>query len=205
MKTIEDTKSVQFQSLYQITVEDIRYAKNRQWSVIYYSLLTFAAITGFYLSTKEQVFDYTSLAPKLALLIPAFGISIFAMWLLMETQKCLCEYRMRLEAIGSKLPEYKSLMDISSGRNKKKRHSYSRYFWDLVFPFIILIVVGTLYMTWLLFGKALDSLLRGLFLVTLAEAIFFFFFYECNTCKVKQAKEKLNQYLKGNTNDRKTE
>ena len=43
---------------WQITIDDIRYIKNRQWTVTYYLLLLFAAIIGFYeVITPEKAWD----------------------------------------------------------------------------------------------------------------------------------------------------
>jgi hypothetical protein len=42
-----------FRMRYQITIEDIKHIKNRQWTVTYYLLLLFAAIIGFYKTVND--------------------------------------------------------------------------------------------------------------------------------------------------------
>lgn len=102
--------------LYQVTIEDIRYAKDRQWKIIYYSLLTFAAIIGFYIVAEDGFFS--GWCPKLVLVVLVLFVSLLAVHHLTDSQKCLCEYRMRIEAIRNGVkkknpPKPTSILEIS--------------------------------------------------------------------------------------------
>ena len=265
--------------LYQITIEDIRYAKDRQWKIIYYSLLTFAAIIGFYFAAEDTFFS--GWGPKLVLVVLALFVSLVAVHHLTDSQKCLCEYRMRIEAIKNGFkkknpPKPTSILEISIKSDspyrifsvivfllmladvicaaylvlydewsrlmlailiylaliaryifssckseselgetkskfvyywdliiyplfcsklekpksklkvpKDKHYRFGYYFWDLIFPFIILIMVGALLVAWLLLNRF--HLWEIVLLISLAGAAGFIPCYKYENRIVKKA------------------
>lgn len=108
--------------LYQITVDDIKYAKSRQWLTTYYVLLTFAVIIGFYILPEPDVDSeiFVTWYQKLWLLIPAFGINALGIYHVMDTQKRLCGYRMRLTAIKEEFEgKTKKVLDLPGVHEEK--------------------------------------------------------------------------------------
>ena len=98
--------------LYQITVDDIKYAKSL---TTYSVLLTFAVIIGFYILPEPDVDSeiFVTWYQKLWLLIPAFGINAFGIYHVTDTQKRLCGYRMRLTAIKEEFEgKTKKVLDL---------------------------------------------------------------------------------------------
>lgn len=182
--------------LYQISIDDIKVAKGRQWATIYYTLLTFGAIIGFYALTKG-FFIYACWPQRLCLLVPAYLVNLLGMFHLVDTQKCLCEYRMRLRAIKEGFTiKAKKVLDITVNGEKeeKKYYGFGYYFWTLVFPFIFLMAIGMFYITWLLLYKDF-SMAWIILIVLLFETVAFLPYYICNRCKVQKAEGKLNEVL----------
>ena len=90
----EDIKR-DFRMRWQITIDDIRYIKNRQWTVTYYLLLLFAAIIGFY----EVIIPRDAILPcwqRVVLFLVAIYIAGIGTYFLREFQKTAARYRKRL-------------------------------------------------------------------------------------------------------------
>jgi hypothetical protein len=172
--------------LFQIITDDIKYAKRLQWTVTYYVLVTYAAIIGFVellnssLPWREPL--YSSL-----ILFPAFGINLLGMWHLMDMHKHLSFYRRRLNEIEKKFePVTRKILDITD-EPKEKYESYTRYFWSLTLPFIILTTLGLFYVAWWILGSVID-LVVILSISGLTTFIFFVIFFLHFTAKVQVTK-----------------
>lgn len=208
-----DKTDEELRTLFSIITDDIKYAKRHQLAITYYVLLSYAAIIGFYILIRSEL-RYLPWYHNLWLLLPALFINILGMYHIMDTQKCLCTYRMRLKAIKSRFERLsQSVLNISTEEtsliraglaevlkffnltNASKRikkieyYRFSRYFWDLAFPFIVFMILGLFYIAWLILNDNLSSCLIFL-LVLLANAIFFFPFYFANVHKAKKAEVK---------------
>jgi len=90
----EDTKK-DFRMRWQITIDDIRYIKNRQWTITYYLLLLFAAIIGFYevITPKEAILPCWQ---RVVLFLVALYIAGIGTYFLREFQITAARYRKRL-------------------------------------------------------------------------------------------------------------
>ena len=109
----QEKENEELRLLYQITIGDIENAKRRQWSIVYYILLSFAALIGFYSVTKAN-FIYDCWYQKLCLLLPTLFVNFFGIYLLMDFQKNMCKYRMRLCEIGEEFePRARKVLKIS--------------------------------------------------------------------------------------------
>jgi len=193
--------------LYQITIDDIKYAKRLQWTTTYYILLTFAAIIGFYFWIKPLNSDL-GWDQKIWLLLPALGINILAVYHLMDTQKCQAIYRMRIIAIKERLEKItKDVLDISikNERDEGKYYGFDYYFLSLVLPFIILITVGLLYVAWSLSYYSDDELCRLLliFFLVLVNVLCCLILYRKNKALTEDTKETLDKTIKKKYNSRK--
>ena len=190
--TIE-TENSQLRLLYQIYTDNIENAKRRQWSTVYYVLLSYAAIIGFYHLTRSE-FHYTCWSQKALILIPALFVNVLGMGILVDIQKCLCQYRMHLRAIETTfIGRAEKILEMSS---KQERPKISDYFWTLVFPFILLMTIGSLYVTCLLFyDKQTLTLIRIIWVILVINGIFFVSFYRFNSSKVEEHTARYDKVL----------
>ena len=147
MGKIEHTAKIELRLIYQICVNDIENIKRRQWSAVYYIFLSFAAIIGLYHLTKDSL-GCVSLYQRPFLYIPGLGINFLGIWILMDIQKRLFLYRKRTEAIE------KTFSSVAQEIYKINDQSYEKtdsaefidfYFWSLILPFIILMMIGCFY------------------------------------------------------------
>jgi len=189
--------------LYQTSVDDIKYAKSRQWATTYYVLLTFAAIIGFYTLIKPECAHacwIQYLTYSLLVLLPAFAINVLGMYHVMDTQKYLCLYRMRLTAISEAFEKIaKSVFDIRFEEEREQKHyyGYDRFFISLVLPFIILMLMGVLYIGWLLFNDKWYLWMPIFMALILGDYLLFrYFFSKLNKPAVEKVKGKLEESLK---------
>ncbi len=135
--------------LYQILVEDIRWAKGRIWTITYYCILTYVVIIGFLNYMGTDLGPLSFLGKLFYLLLPAFGINMLAMWHIMDTHRCMCEYRARLVEINEAMEEATKRTLVF----EKKYPRFHRYFWGLTLPFILLLMWGLFYVAWFIFRK----------------------------------------------------
>jgi hypothetical protein len=174
-KHIPEKEAQELQLLYDLSARDIENAKRRQWSMVYYALLSFAAIVILYdIITDEYDYIPTLTWLKYFLLITAWLINLLSMWHIMDTHRCMCEYRMRLNEINDELEE--TTQDIL---NMEKHYPRLwRYFVSFTVPFFSLLTIGLFLVIWLLFGdeKLLPIVDRCLYVAVLnclAAVIFF--------------------------------
>jgi len=165
-----------FRMLYQVTIDDIRYIKGRQWVVTYYLLLLFAAIIGFSETIGLDQIDNWRWE-KLVLSGISVGIAILGICFLIGYQKTLAGYRRRL--VDNITPNLsgdfqKSLIESFKGRYKKADRIWckkdnitwcKRYdkiwckkytsFWKEFFSFtiylILMLLFGAFFICWYLF------------------------------------------------------
>ncbi len=137
--------------LYSISIEDIRYSKNRQWSITYYGLLTYAALIGFYGLIQGQFCDLF-LSQKsfylLLLITPGALIFLVCVWLIMDIHSKLIRYRDKLKAIDKTFETTPKKIAQSGPGNLE----IGRLYW--VFPgvFLALVGFGFLYLAWFIYG-----------------------------------------------------
>lgn len=191
MNSSQDKENAELRLLYQISTEDIKYAKSRQWATTYYVLLTFAAIIGFYSLPKSELI-FGTWYQKLWLLIPAFGINVLGIYHVMDTQRSLCGYRMRLVAINQEFgARTRGVFDIPA-EHEKRYYSYGRYFLSLSLLFMLLMMLGVFFVVCLLLHNKW-SVRSSFELVLAVEVISGSIFFCLNWRKVEKAKEKLEK------------
>jgi hypothetical protein len=130
--------------LYPITIEDIRHLKRQQWSITYYGLLLDAAIIGFYklLNTSLVV----TCREKAFLLVAALIVFGICVGYLIEHQYRLTDYRKRLKGIRNTFTdETKEILPLSED------YTSFGYFFGIVIPFIIVLILGVIFIAWILF------------------------------------------------------
>jgi len=206
MKGIAEKNNAELRLLYQICIDDIEHTKSRQWATIFYVLLALAATVGFYNLTRTQ-FNYLCWNQKFLLLIPAFFISLLGMWILMDAQKSLCVYRMRILAIMKKFgKDAQGILEIPNvsleqniyrllGGKEGDYPSFDRYFWFMVFPFILLMMTGLFFVALLLLTDKWSW--KRIFISELAlKLIFFVLFYCYNRRQVSKAKSVYMQKIR---------
>ena len=134
-------EEAEIRTLLSIIVDDIRYAKNRQWSTTYYVLLTHAALIGF-----SNLIENNLLIAQVIIIIPAIWISYIGISNLLDTHMRLSIYRIRLTKIQDYLSEEpKRIINIRPEKDEKKYTDYGRYFKELTMPFIIVLLFGLLF------------------------------------------------------------
>ena len=84
--------------LYQTKIEDIREAKKRQWSITNYVLLSYAAIIGF-CNNFVSVHKNFCVLEQGFLTCTAVLVCLAGIYLLMDCQKSMMEYRSDIERI----------------------------------------------------------------------------------------------------------
>jgi hypothetical protein len=171
-----ETRNSELIMLFQVITDDIKNLRRQQWTATYYILLTYAAIIGFY-SLKS--INTSSLAPPL-LSIVALGMNLLGLWYVMDTNKNLCFYRMRLTRIKENFVEVaKEILDIRTTAQEDERYvSFRYYFIPLTLSFIALLFVGLLFVICLVFhDKWCDQYwLHWIFFILCTFCIELFFF-----------------------------
>jgi hypothetical protein len=133
--------------LYQITVDDIKYAKRLLWTIGYSILLGYSAIIGFrgFINIQHIAPCFTQkLIYIMSILFLAIFINILGIYQLMEIQKTLSVYRMRLTAIKLSLGDkFQKIIEVSNEfkGDAENYYSYNRY-GSWILQFIILFAVG---------------------------------------------------------------
>ena len=197
MSEISMSENAQLRLLYQVYTDAIERAKHRQWATPYYTLLGYAAIIGFYHLTKSE-FLYVCWKQKSLLLVPAFLLSILGTWILIDIQKCLCTYRLRNREIEKTFT--KRAQTIVS-RDVKKVSMYERYFLALIIPFIFLMIVGLIYVTWLLAGDKWS--LTFILPITIGSNLLIgAIFYYHNSRKVEEFRKRLGSLQRMNPSEK---
>ena len=138
-------EEAEIRTLLSIVVDDIKYAKNKQWSLTYYVLLTYAALIGFCSFLEDKPF-YDDIEIKFIIIIPAILISIVGIYNLLDTHKRIAFYRERINKIQKYLSfEPRSIINIRPEQNSHNYAGFDRYFWFLTVPFIGVIFFGLSY------------------------------------------------------------
>jgi hypothetical protein len=91
----KDRAMADFRMRYQVTIDDIKYIKTRQWAVTYYLLLLYAAVIGFYKIMKPD-HGIIPCWQKVVLYLTIVGIAVFGIFFLNKLEKTLARYRKRL-------------------------------------------------------------------------------------------------------------
>jgi len=135
--------------LYQINIDNIENAKNRQWRTTYYVLAVFAAIIGFCQLGSIDIYAHGLGSKVICLLIPAFLFQLLGTYHVLNTHKIQCEYRNKIIAIESqfigKAKEVVENIDTEDGRDYRK---YSYYLFKVVLPFYIMMLIGFCFVAW---------------------------------------------------------
>lgn len=146
-----------FRMRYQITINDIKYIKTRQWAVTYYLLLLYAAIIGF----SEIIKPDQGILPcwqRVVLYLTIVGIAVFGIFLLNNFEKTLARYRKGLiDGIVPNLSEdFKDREEEALKRRfgDKWRDKYideHRDFWQFTFYLILMLVIGACFIFYYFF------------------------------------------------------
>lgn len=142
--------------LFQVIVDDIKWAKVHQFRIVYYILLIFAAVIIFCTKIGGECGNIPIVPKLLFLLVPAFVINALGLYHIMDTQKKLCIYRKRiLEFEPSFTNKARSILEI---RDEDKR-DYTRftkyYFKTITFPLTVVIMIGLFWVAWFLFRDSI--------------------------------------------------
>ena len=154
MKNMNDknskTEAEELRMLYQITIDDIRYAKRQQWAITYYGLLLITGILGFYKliqSSKTNIACFE----KGILFALAVLIALMGTWILCTFQKSLCEYRERLVRIINKKENFSKKFKDALGDISRDYTSFYYYFGSIVFPFILILWIAAGFVFWIFY------------------------------------------------------
>jgi hypothetical protein len=114
------------------------------------------------------------------------------MWHLIDMHKHLSFYRQRLGEIKEKFkPVTQKVLDITD-EPADKYESFTRYFWSLTLPFIILTTLGFLYVAWWTLNTVVD-LGVTLLISGLPTSIFFVIFFFHFNAKVQATRYPLRR------------
>lgn len=134
----EEPKPVDWLSYYKILIEDIRYAKNQQWRLAYYTLLLLGATAAASRYLKPP------LQATIALFLAALALSIFATHYLFKFQRDLWRYRTNVSRIREeKFPD--DLRDISK-YDPAEKDPY--YYSDFLTLLVVVIWVVLFFVAW---------------------------------------------------------
>jgi hypothetical protein len=187
--------------LFQIAVDDIKYAKRLQWTIGYSILLGFTAIIGLIGLIKFQ-YQHTCFTQNLIYFIPilltAILINLLGMYHLMDIQHVLSKGRMRLVAIklrlGNKFQQVIEIADELKG-DAQDYYAYKRYFnWNL--QFFGLFAVGIYFVGIMILGDRQDWFWVFFGAVTILNVCCYVKFYRSNKNKCEKAEENLNNIKK---------
>ncbi len=147
-----------FRMRYQITMDDIKYIKSRQWVVTYYLLLLFVAIIGFYKIISPEHGTLPCWQRAILFMIPV-GIAVLGIWFLYRFQKTLARFRTYLiDGILPNLSENFKNAEVEElkarfGKKKwcRKYTSKWRNFSSHTLWFMLMLVGGVFFVFWYFF------------------------------------------------------
>ena len=140
-------EEAEIRTLLSIVVDDIKYAKNRQWSLTYYVLLTYAALIGLCKLIRENAVYSCTTAINISIIFTAFVISFVGVFNLLDTHMRIAYYRHRLENIKKYLsPKPRAIINIRP-ETEQNYSEYFRYFSGLTAPFIFVLLIGLYFVT----------------------------------------------------------
>jgi hypothetical protein len=185
-------EEAEIRTLLSIVVDDIKYAKNKQWSLTYYVLLTYAALIGF--CNLLGHYSYCeNLLIKLIIIFAAALVGLYGIYHLLDTHMRIAFYRIRLTRIQNYLSrEPQAIIDIRP-EDKGRYPEYYRYFWELTILLIFALLFGLGCVSFYLMKNTLDItfLLKiiGIGFLFIISAIIKKFIFDCK--KVNTTKEKV--------------
>ncbi len=138
-----DAEAAECRLLFQITAEDIRYIRRKQWAITCYALLLIGAIVGFH-----DVLFHPTPFEKFILVAIAFVIAIAGTLYLITLQKTLSKCQDKLTTISNRFSEFfrQGLLDPPSDHS-----SFRYYFLTLILPFILVIFIGAIFVAWIVY------------------------------------------------------
>jgi uncharacterized membrane protein YhdT len=174
----EDKKDADARSMYEINVEDIRWAKGRIWISTYYILSLYAGFIAFIKYFELACADNEI---KYFVMITASIITIFAIYHLLETNWSIIRYRNRLVELKELYHEdvKKIIKDV------EKYTSFKRYFNSLTLPLIGLIVLGYFSVYYSLFkfkGDSIAYFMVSLLYILICGWCYYYSFSEKSKC-----------------------
>ncbi|UCG80256.1 MAG: hypothetical protein JSV60_09865 [Desulfobacterales bacterium] len=142
-KGSSDAEAAECRLLYQITADDIRYVRRKQWAITCYGLLLIAAIVGFH-----DVLFHPAPLEKLILVVIAFVIAIAGTLYLIALQKTLSRCQGKLTTISNHFSEFsrQALLDPPCDYS-----SFRYYFLTLILPFILVMFIGAFFVAWIVY------------------------------------------------------
>ena len=194
--------------LFQIAVDDIKYAKRLQWTIGYSILLGFTALIGLIGLIKSQyqhAYFTQNLIYFIPILLTAILINLLGMYHLMDIQHVLSKGRMRLVAIklrlGNKFQEVIEIADELKG-DAQDYYAYKRYFnWYL--QFFGLFAVGIYFVAIMILGDRQDWFWVFFGAVAIVNVCCYAIFYRSNKNKCEKAEEHLNTIIESIKEERK--
>jgi hypothetical protein len=187
MSDQNNKKDADARSMYEINVEDIRWAKGRIWTSTYYILSLYA---GFIALSRTKFFssNNSDSGIKLYILVLSTIITMVGIYHLIETHAKLVQYRNRLEKLINIFhQDVRKIITI-----EEKYPDFKRYFISLILPFIIQIIVGHIFVYFSLYEFNCDYFKL---ILTLAFIIIFGVCIFCYFKDWKNKEEPLNSTL----------
>lgn len=186
-------------TLYQILTDDIKNGKKLQWQVLYYSLLAFAALLALqtYLTGITNNIFITIWLWRVVILLLAIFIYWLSAYMLLDTQKWLCIYRMRIEVIREQKdlpPKLKEKFGYFKkiGGDKEDYYRFSRYLYSAPISFIILGAFGPIFITLLFFNDLFRCYQATIFcMVLITEISIFIWRFNKSSKETEDAKAEL--------------
>ena len=154
MREDPNEEYAELRMLYKINIDTIENAKNRQWRTTYYVLAVFVAIIGFGQAGSIDICGFTLQSKVDYLLIPAFFVHLLGTYHILDTHKIQCESRNKIEAIESQFIGKATEVCYKIDTGEREAYvKYSYYFREVVVPFYIMMLIGFLYVAWVVLSQ----------------------------------------------------
>ncbi len=131
------TKLSDWLAYYQILIEDVRYVKNQQWRLCYYTLLLLVAVIGLWGALGQM--------PKVRVILFTTSVilAIVGTYFLLKFQKDLRRYRQTIGNVRDKFPD-----DLQELVRYKPAEKDSTYYTDFLCFLIGVIWAGVIFVGW---------------------------------------------------------
>ena len=147
---MHDDDNVQYLlALHSTISQNIAFSKRQMWMLVYYVLLSDAAIAGIFLKFFKDNSSFNIDYTIFFVLIPAWIIYLFALYIVMAIHKSLYLDDVRIRKILRGLPDY--LLEIVCGSNsnriKTEKVPFSKNYCPYTLSFVTVMSIGILLIT----------------------------------------------------------
>jgi hypothetical protein len=138
-----EREAAEFRLLYRTTADDIKYVRRQQWAITCYVLLLMAAVVGFH-----DILFHPGPVEKFILVTIAFLVAIAGTLYIVTLQETLSKYRSRLMIITDHFSE---ACRETVSESETDFTSFRYYFLTIILPFIVVMFIGAVFVTWFVY------------------------------------------------------